>query len=181
MVKGRKMREALESKNNPKIYKSQTDLNRGVGNHIFMNTPEILGYVLLSAAAYPPVTIVVNTISMILSRQINSQSSLDSEIEKEKKRLGLQDVGIEGKLVQGIRGRFYPVADHSYVIEMGGFCANTSTVRHEINHIRRMEEGKSKLVTFDVKSSPKMFDIFKYAYSSEELSSILYEAFRIKI
>lgn len=146
-----------------------------------MNLQEILGYIVLGAVSYPPLTIAVNTASMILSRKIGSQSDLDSEIEKEKKRLCLEGITIEGIIKSNTRGRFYPVGERSYVIEIGGFCANASTIRHEMNHIRRIEEGRSRLMTFDDEKGPNPLDLLKYFYSSEELSSILYEAFRIKI
>ncbi|MFH1276410.1 MAG: hypothetical protein ABIH82_04835 [Candidatus Woesearchaeota archaeon] len=150
---------------------------------MIMDLQEVVTYSLIGAALYPLLTSTVNTVSMILSQKIQSQQSLDFEIQKEQQKLGLQDVRIEGKLTQVTRGRFYHLNDH-YVIEIGGFCANTSTVRHEMNHIRRIEEGRSKLVSFDLSRDPQLSDVPRilcYFYSTEELSSILYEAFRIKI
>ncbi len=143
-----------------------------------MEGHDILFYGLVGVACYPLALYTTGTVSMLLSRRIRSQSDLDLEIEIEKARLGLQDVEIKGRLVQELRGLFHRFADHSYVIEVGGSLANASTIRHEMNHIKRMEEGRSRLVAMH--KPLRISDIIRHAYSYEELTSIVYEAFRVR-
>lgn len=73
-----------------------------------------------------------NPVSLLLSKRIRDQQELDTVIEQESSKLGLE--GIKGILCDEVEGLAYKDSDGTPIIEIGGVSANRGRVRHELYH-----------------------------------------------
>ena len=80
--------------------------------------------------------ILASNIASIFSPKIDTQKNLEEKIEFERKKIDPNNkYKISGELVMHSEGRSRKFIDGTYKIELGGFFADETTLRHELYHI----------------------------------------------
>lgn len=98
------------------------------------------GSVFITTSLYLSALYQTQTISMITSPKINSQSHLEQILEGEKKRAGIKsNVNVRVKLVDKTKAESWITFGEDYglvhEIILGGECQRLSVLRHELYHV----------------------------------------------
>lgn len=103
--------------------------------------------------------------SNLLSHSINTNEELQSVVEKEARKLGI-DLRISARLEDRLESEARELSDNSYEIVLGGFYATVSSVRHELFHIKRLAtelDNSGGLLNYLLKEEPRaiFYEIFR--------------------
>ena len=82
--------------------------------------------------------VTLNVSGKLLSENIDSEEELNLILEEEIKKLGLEHVDISAEFGDppGWSGAAYEISEDRYFVSLGIFGRNTSTLRHELYHIK---------------------------------------------
>ena len=137
-----------------------------------MNTKEILDYAFLGVTftGISYISLIASSIfADKFSKKIESEEELTAIIEKESKKLGLEDINIKGYFKDECSQAVY-YGENKWEIWLSPYGKTHSTVRHEMYHVKRSTK-KNKFPPI-----PSWDYLF-----NEEPRSIIYEVFRLRL
>jgi len=112
-------------------------------------------------------------ISYLFSERIKSQEDLDRISKEEAEKLGLKKT-FKSNLHENFRGSTRKLDDGTYEINIGGYAARRSVVRHELYHVHKGHPD------FMRSQENRFLRVLDY-YFRQEPQAILYEIFRLRL
>ncbi|MBS3086589.1 hypothetical protein J4422_02710 [Candidatus Pacearchaeota archaeon] len=144
-----------------------------------MDLNEIFGYaadgakwLAIGSVAYLLGLAGLSSITRVFSERVNSQEDLDRIVKEEVEKLGITKP-IKANFQTSYAGGAKKIGEGNYEINIGGFAARRSMVRHELYHIRKGHCEK-------IREEIGINDLFNYLLKYEP-QAIAYQVFGIKL
>jgi len=142
-------------------------------NEIFEYVTEGMKWLAIGGGTYLSAMGGLSAIERLFSERINSQEDLDRIAGEEAKKLGMNKP-FNAKFHSSFAGSAPKLEDGTYEINIGGFAARRSLVRHELYHIHRGHSDALKDRQND------FINTLDFLFRCEP-QAIAYQVFRLKL